>query len=71
MSREVGFVPGKLLTQASFLIRAGILELLEEEMARLEEKEATAMWLTVKNLVHDEEGMGEIFKAMVLRKNME
>jgi SAM-dependent MidA family methyltransferase len=68
LSREVGFVPGKLLTQASFLIRAGILELLEEEMARLEEKEATAMWLTVKNLVHDEEGMGEIFKAMVLRK---
>ncbi|MDF1536584.1 MAG: SAM-dependent methyltransferase [bacterium] len=68
LARETGFTPDRLLTQASFLIRAGILELLAEEMARLEEKKATALWLTVKNLVHDEDGMGEIFKAMVLRK---
>jgi SAM-dependent MidA family methyltransferase len=68
LARKVGLIPDKLRTQASFLIRGGILELLEQDMAELEEKEATSMWLTVKNLVHDEEGMGEIFKAAVFRK---
>ena len=36
-------------------------------MEKLSEREATGVWLTVKNLIH-EEGMGEIFKAMVLEK---
>jgi SAM-dependent MidA family methyltransferase len=57
-----------LVSQASFLIRAGILELLSAQMEKLDERQAMGLWLTVKNLVHDEEGMGEIFKAMVLKK---
>jgi SAM-dependent MidA family methyltransferase len=36
-------------------------------MDKLPEREATGLWLTVKNLIH-EEGMGEVFKAMVLEK---
>ncbi len=59
-----------LVSQASFLIRAGILELLSAQMEKLDERQAMGLWLTVKNLVHDEEGMGEIFKAMVLRKSV-
>jgi SAM-dependent MidA family methyltransferase len=54
-------------TQASFLIKNGILELLSKQMEALPEREATGLWLTVKNLVH-EEAMGEIFKVMVLEK---
>ena len=71
LAREAGLTPDRLRSQASFLIRGGILELLEAEMAKLDEKEATSMWLTVKNLVHDEEGMGEVFKTAVFKKNME
>jgi len=54
-------------SQASFLIKSGILELLSQRMEALPEREATGLWLTVKNLVH-EEAMGEIFKVMVLEK---
>jgi SAM-dependent MidA family methyltransferase len=44
--------------------------MLARTMEQLPEKEATGLWLTVKNLVH-EEGMGEIFKAMILEKDGE
>jgi SAM-dependent MidA family methyltransferase len=54
-------------SQSSFLIKSGILDLLAQQMDQLPEREATGLWLTVKNLIH-EEGMGEIFKAMVLEK---
>jgi SAM-dependent MidA family methyltransferase len=56
-----------LTSQSSFLIKGGILEMLAERMDKLPEKEATGLWLTVKNLIH-EDGMGEVFKAMVMEK---
>lgn len=64
---EAGFELRSFTSQASFLIKNGILELLAKKMEKLSEREATGVWLTVKNLIH-EEGMGEIFKAMVLEK---
>ena len=64
---ETGFTLRSYTTQSSFLIKGGILELLAKQMEQLPENEATGLWLTVKNLIH-EEGMGEIFKAMVLEK---
>jgi SAM-dependent MidA family methyltransferase len=67
-AKEAGLQQVSLVSQASFLIRAGILELLSAKMEKLDERHATGLWLTVKNLVHDEEGMGEIFKAAVYRK---
>ena len=57
-------------SQSSFLIKGGILEMLAQTMDKLPEKEATGLWLTVKNLIH-EEGMGEVFKVMVLEKQEE
>lgn len=54
-------------SQSSFLIKGGILEMLAQAMDNLPEKEATSLWLTVKNLIH-EDGMGDIFKAMVMEK---
>ena len=56
-------------TQSSFLIRAGILELLVEGMEGREgDLKTMEEWLTVKNLITDEGGMGETFKVMVLKK---
>ena len=72
LARSEGFQRDAFTTQASFLIRAGILDLLEELMGgRENDPEAAREWLTVKNLIHDEEGMGEVFKAMVLTKSKE
>jgi len=65
---SAGFGLGTYTTQSSFLIRNGILDLIGERMERVGEEEGVKLWLSVKNLVHDE-GMGEIFKAMVLEKN--
>ena len=62
---ETGFTLRSYTTQSSFLIKGGILELLAKQMEQLPENEATGLWLTVKNLIH-EEGLGEIFKALVL-----
>lgn len=65
-----GFSLRSYTSQSSFLIKGGILELIAERMNRLGEKEGMKLWLTVKNLVH-EEGMGEIFKALVLERRGE
>ena len=67
LGEEAGLEFRSLTSQSSFLIRGGILEMLAERMDKLPEKEATGLWLTVKNLVH-EDGMGEVFKAMVFEK---
>ena len=67
LALEAGFTLRSYTSQSSFLIKAGILDLLAGQMEQLPEKEATGLWLTVKNLIH-EDGMGEIFKAMVLEK---
>jgi len=67
MGLSRGFSLRSYTTQSSFLIKGGILELIAQRMNRLGEREGMKLWLTVKNLVHDE-GMGEIFKAMVLEK---
>jgi SAM-dependent MidA family methyltransferase len=67
LASNSGFELRSFTSQASFLIKNGILELLAKRMDELPEREATGVWLTVKNLIH-EEGMGEIFKAMVLEK---
>ncbi len=66
-AEDSGFTFHSLLSQSSFLIRGGILDMLAQRMENLPEREATGLWLTVKNLIH-EEGMGDIFKAMVLEK---
>jgi len=66
-SEDAGFKFRSLTSQSSFLIKGGILEMLARHMEQLPEREATGLWLTVKNLVH-EEGMGDIFKAMVMEK---
>ncbi len=66
---EAGFTVNNYTTQSSFLIRAGILDLLTEQLdGRKEDPEAIREWLAVKNLIHDEGGMGEIFKVIVLKK---
>ncbi|UCG38823.1 MAG: SAM-dependent methyltransferase [bacterium] len=65
---QAGLEVRSLVSQASFLVRSGILDLMTREMEALTERQATELWLKVKNLVHDEEGMGELFKAMVLEK---
>jgi SAM-dependent MidA family methyltransferase len=64
---DAGFTFRSLTSLSSFLIKGGILEMLAQSMDNLPEKEATGLWLTVKNLIH-EDGMGEVFKAMVLEK---
>ncbi|UCF31553.1 MAG: SAM-dependent methyltransferase [bacterium] len=72
LARSAGFVRESFTTQASFLIRAGILDLLHDAMRGREgDPEVSREWLTIKNLIHDEEGMGEVFKAMVLTKGQE
>jgi SAM-dependent MidA family methyltransferase len=65
---KAGFTVRSYTSQSSFLIKNGILELLSKQMEVLPEREATGLWLTVKNLIH-EEVMGEIFKVMVLQKS--
>ena len=66
---EEGFARESFITQSSFLTRAGILDLLVERMEGREgDAKAVQEWLTVKNLIHDEGGMGETFKVMVLVK---
>ena len=65
--REAGLDPVSLTSQSSFLIKAGILEMLAQRMEGLPERESMGLWLTVKNLIH-EDGMGEVFKAMVMKK---
>ena len=67
LGEEAGLEFRSLTSQSSFLIKGGILEMLAQSMDKLPEKEATGLWLTVKNLIH-EEGMGEVFKAMVMEK---
>lgn len=68
-ARDLGFTVDSFNTQSSFLIRAGILDLLAQLMEGREgTPEATKEWLTIKNLIDDEGGMGEIFKVMVLSK---
>ncbi|MGD8352577.1 MAG: SAM-dependent methyltransferase [Pseudomonadota bacterium] len=67
-AEEAGFNFRSLTSQSSFLIKGGILEMLAQKMEKLPEKDATGLWLTVKNLVH-EDGMGEVFKAMILEKS--
>lgn len=62
-----GFSLRSYTSQSSFLIKGGILDLISERMNQMGENEGMRLWLKVKNLVHDE-GMGEIFKAMVLEK---
>jgi SAM-dependent MidA family methyltransferase len=66
---DAGFEVLSFSSQSSFLIKGGILEMLAQTMDKLPEKEATGLWLTVKNLIH-EEGMGEVFKVMVLGKSV-
>jgi len=67
---ELGFTLDVFTSQSSYLIRAGILDLLAEQMEGREgDPEAMKEWLTIKNLIHDEGGMGEIFKVMVLTKD--
>ncbi len=69
-ARESGFSVDRLQTQSSFLIRAGILDLLAGGEEGYSENPALAKeWLAVKNLVHDEGGMGETFKVLVLRRD--
>jgi SAM-dependent MidA family methyltransferase len=68
LAEDAGFEFRSFSSQSSFLIKNGILETMAQTMEELPEKEATGLWLTVKNLIH-EEGMGEIFKAMVLEKS--
>jgi len=66
---EAGFTVNNYTTQSSFLIRSGILDLLAKQLEGREgDLDATKEWLTVKNLLHDESGMGEVFKVMVLKK---
>lgn len=66
---EEGFTRESFTTQSSFLTRAGLLELLIERMEGCEgDTGAMQEWLTVKNLIQDEGGMGETFKVMVLVK---
>lgn len=66
---EEGFTRESFTTQSSFLTRAGMLELLVERMeGREDDAGAVQEWLTVKNLIQDEGGMGETFKVMVLVK---
>jgi len=66
-AEETGFKLQSFTSQSSFLIKGGILEMLAQTMETLPEKEATGLWLTIKNLVH-EDGMGDVFKAMVMEK---
>jgi len=66
-AEDAGFEFRSLTSQSSFLIKGGILEALARTMESLSERDATGLWLTVKNLVH-EDGMGEVFKAMVMEK---
>jgi SAM-dependent MidA family methyltransferase len=66
---EAGFKVERLRTQSSFLVRSGILELLAELVEGDEEGAVSSDWLQVKNLIHDEAGMGEVFKVMVLIKD--
>jgi len=66
-AEQAGFKFQSLTSQSSFLIKGGILEMLAQTMEKLPEKEATGLWLTIKNLVH-EDGMGDVFKAMVMEK---
>lgn len=66
---EAGFTVDSYTTQSSFLIRSGILDLLSKQLEGREgDLDATKEWLTVKTLLHDEGGMGEVFKVMVLKK---
>lgn len=67
LAEDAGYEFRSFTSQSSFLIKNGILEAMAQAMEELPEKEGTGLWLTVKNLVH-EEGMGEIFKAMILEK---
>jgi len=64
---DAGFEFRAFTSQSSFLIKNGILEMLAQTMDKLPEREATGLWLTIKNLIH-EDGMGEVFKVMVLEK---
>ncbi len=69
---ELGFTLDMFTSQSSYLIRGGILDLLAERMEGREgDPEAMREWLTIKNLIHDEGGMGDVFKVMVLTKGKE
>ena len=68
-AEDLGFSSEPLRTQSSFLIRAGILDLLMEIIEDDHQNgEPSPDWLQVKNLIHDESGFGEIFKVQVLVK---
>jgi SAM-dependent MidA family methyltransferase len=68
-AEDLGFSSEPLRTQSSFLIRAGILDLLVEIVEDdNQNQKPSSDWLQVKNLIHDESGFGEIFKVQVLVK---
>lgn len=67
-ARRAGFSVEPLRTQSSFLVRNGILELLAASIEGSEDGAVSEDWLKVKNLIHDEDGMGSLFKVMVLTK---
>jgi len=68
-ARELGFVVDLFTSQSSYLVRAGILDLLARLMeGKEDDPETVKEWLTIKNLIDDEGGMGEVFKVMVLSK---
>ncbi len=68
-AEEAGFSVETFTTQSSFLVRAGILDLMTEgQDGSAGEVSPPAAWHAVKTLIMDEGGMGEAFKVMVLRK---
>lgn len=68
-ARDLNFTVQSFATQSSFLIKSGILDLLAEHLEGREgDPEIMKEWLIIKNLIHDEGGMGEVFKVMVLDK---
>ena len=70
-ARKSGFLVDRLQTQSSFLIRAGILNILAmRDVAQDQDPAGAGEWLAVKNLIHDEAGMGEVFKVLALKKGI-
>ena len=68
---EVGLETLSFSEQYRFLLGLGFFEeLVHMEAAAVDEKEARALRLTLKNLIMPEAGMGETFKVLVQGKNV-
>jgi len=68
---EVGLVTLSFSEQYRFLMGLGFFEeLVRLEAEAVDEKEARALRLTLKNLIMPEAGMGETFKVLVQGKNV-